>query len=91
METPDEKALWRIAKKRAHFKKGLIAYVLVNTFLWAVYLINIRYSIYPWPLWVMLGWGIGLAIAYTEAYHSTAMFSAEKEYERLKQSGMQKL
>jgi hypothetical protein len=35
----------------------------------------------------MLGWGIGLAFAYAEAYHNNKLFSAEKEYEKMKQSG----
>jgi hypothetical protein len=87
METLQDKALWRTARKRAEFKRGLLAYLLVNAFLWAVYLINFRYSRYPWPLWVMLGWGIGLAFAYAEAYHNNKLFSAEKEYEKMKQSG----
>jgi hypothetical protein len=38
METIDEKEIWHIAKKRAKFKKGLVSYVLVNSFLWAIYL-----------------------------------------------------
>jgi hypothetical protein len=87
MESLDEKALWHIAKKRAHFKKGLISYLLVNAFLWAIYLINVKHNSYPWPLWVMLGWGIGLAFSYADAYHTNSVFSVEKEYEKLKQSG----
>lgn len=87
MDTNTDKVMWHIAKKRAAFKKGMIAYIIVNTFLWAIYLINMRHSSYPWPLWVMLGWGIGMAFAYAEAYHGNSLFSPEKEYEKLKNNG----
>lgn len=30
---PRDEQLWRVAKKRANFKKSLISYVLVNSFL----------------------------------------------------------
>jgi hypothetical protein len=32
----------------------------------------------------MLGWGIGLAMQYYEAYHSDKSDMAEREYEKLK-------
>src|SRR5690349_1707888 len=35
MEEKDEK-LWRIAKKRAEFKKHLYTYIIINAFLWAI-------------------------------------------------------
>jgi len=82
-----EDELWLIAKRRAKFKKELITYILVNSFLWCVYLITNGHSRIPWPLWVMLGWGIGLALKYVEAYHGKSWFSTEQEYEKLKNSG----
>ena len=91
MENLQDKDLYRIAKRRAEFKRSLIAYILVNSFLWCVYLINERHSHYPWPLWVMLGWGIGLAFKYVEAYQANNWFSVEKEYDQLKQSQKQAL
>jgi hypothetical protein len=36
MENRDEQ-LWRIAKKRAGFKKHLATYIIINGFLWAVW------------------------------------------------------
>ena len=84
MENLQDKELWRIAKRRASFKRSLIAYILVNTFLWGIYLMNASHSNYPWPIWVMLGWGIGLAFKYAEAYHRQNIFSVEKEYNKLK-------
>ena len=39
----------------------------------------------PWPIFPMLGWGIGLAIQYMKAYHIFGESSLEqKEYEKLK-------
>ena len=84
-----DELLWRIAKKRANFKKSLISYLLVNTFLWLLwYFTNDEHVVsthnIPWPLWSTLGWGIGIAFQYAEAYVFSVHGAAEREYERLK-------
>jgi hypothetical protein len=39
---------------------------------------------YFWPVWAMLGWGVGIAAQYFHAYHGNDIFSVQKEYEHLK-------
>jgi hypothetical protein len=91
-EERDEK-LWKIAQKRAGFKRHLTAYVVVNTFLWALWYFTGGPSYgarIPWPAWSMLGWGLGLAFNYFDAYGPADKQSAvEEEYERLKQQQRQ--
>ena len=51
--------LWRIAQKRAKFKKHVFTYVVINSFFWILWLINSGENYYgglPWPIWPMLGW-----------------------------------
>src|SRR5688500_7985800 len=80
-----EDMLWTIAKKRAGFKWGLTAYIAVNAFLVAVWFFTSRsHNTYFWPIWPILGWGVGLAFHYMDAYHGNTIFSAEQEYEKLK-------
>jgi hypothetical protein len=88
MENRDEH-LWRIAKKRAGFKKQLASYIIVNLFLWAIwYFSDGRMENdgdrFPWPIWPTLGWGIGLAFSYYGAYHSDRETDTMKEYQKLK-------
>jgi hypothetical protein len=91
MEDRDQQ-LWRIAKKRAGFKKHLASYIIVNVFLWALWLFteNHRdmedrdYGNIPWPIWTTLGWGIGLAFSYYKAYHDDRDSDTMKEYQKLK-------
>ena len=93
MEDKDEQ-LWRIAKKRAGFKKHLASYIIVNAFLWAMWFftqghreigsISIDGDNYPWPIWTTLGWGIGLAFSYYGAYHNDKEADTMKEYQKLK-------
>lgn len=90
MEQNDDK-LWRLAKKRAGFKKSLFSYFIVSAFLWFIYLNSHSWQLQfngkvPWPLWVMIGWGIGLAYQYFEAYGGDNADLVEKEYEKLKKS-----
>ncbi len=99
---PINDTLWEVAKQRAKFKKQLTSYVLVNAFLWCLWLFSgdnqyrqrhlnneyfeehfLNFQL-PWPVWVMFFWGIGLVSAYLKAYHGNNVFSAEKEYEKLK-------
>lgn len=87
---PNEKddQLWRTARKRAAFKKNLFSYLIICAFLWGVWWFttgkNTGFSGYPWPVWVMLGWGVGLAFQYFGAYNGTHDDIAQQEYEKLK-------
>lgn len=89
MENKDE-ALWAIAKKRADFKKSLFTYIIVNAFLWVLWLftmgnnVNVQGRIpLPWPIWPTLGWGVGIAFQYYAAYNKAGDTLAQKEYEKL--------
>ncbi len=89
-KTPEEKddRLWAIAKKRAGFKRDLVTYIVINAFLWLIWLFTNkgRYSEgVPWPVWPTAGWGIAIVIQYFEAFKYPKENSAEKEYEKLKQ------
>ncbi|MGZ4033658.1 MAG: 2TM domain-containing protein [Bacteroidia bacterium] len=86
-----DEQLWRIAKKRAGFKKQLASYIIVNGFLWAMWYFTedhggfeIRGGNFPWPIWPTLGWGIGLAFSYYGAYHDDKETDTMKEYQKLK-------
>ena len=81
--------LWELARKRASFKWNLASYIIVNTFLVMLwYLSDNSYDNF-WPIWPIMGWGIGLAFHYFGAYHGNDIFSVEKEYERLKRQQSQ--
>jgi len=89
MEPNKDERLWRMATKRAAFRKSLYSYLIVNAFLWAIWWITGgRYNghSYPWPVWVMLGWGIGIAFQYFNAYNGDKRDLAEEEYEKLKRN-----
>ena len=86
METEKEKELWRLAKKRVGFKRHFATYLLVNAFFWCIWLMddNKHEETFPWPLWSMLGWGIGVAFDFIGAYVAPKNNAVEKEYEKLK-------
>lgn len=89
--------LWKQAKKRVGFKMHLRSYLIVNAGLWLIYLLsdgwtlsnaNFRGAHFPWPLFAMIGWGIGLVSHYLSAYSTNNERSqVEREYEKLRQQG----
>ena len=79
----DEK-LWRIAKRRAEFKRHLATYLIINGFFWAIWFFTSDHNDGCWPIWPMLGWGVGLAFNYVGAYHADKDMMAEHEYNKLK-------
>ena len=88
MEEQRDEKLWQIAKRRADFQDSLIGFIVVSTICWAVWYftagrrgVNIGT---PWPLWVMLGLGIGLLLKFIKAYKTDKNTMAEREYEKLK-------
>jgi hypothetical protein len=87
METEKDMALWRIAKKRVEFKRHLATYIIINGMFWLLWYFTESQENdreFPWPVWPMLGWGVGLAFSYMKAYVYTRHNSIEKEYEKLK-------
>ncbi len=88
MDERDEQ-LWRIAKKRAGFKKQLASYIIINGFLWALWFFTEGHHDFgndniPWPIWSTLGWGIGLAFSYYGAYHDNRETDTMREYQKMK-------
>ena len=87
MESTDVQ-LWAIAKKRAKFKRSLGAYALVIPFLWVIWYLTIpsegRWDHLPWPIWPMLGWGLGLGIQFANAYVIEVGSMEQREYDKLK-------
>jgi len=85
-QTPAGKdpGLWRLAKKRVSFKRHLFIYLLVNVFLWLVWVCTSTKTYgsgLPWPAWTTFGWGIGIAFHYMATYANTG--SVEREYDKL--------
>jgi hypothetical protein len=62
-----ERAEHRVKQKR-QFYQGLVAYVVVNAFLVLVWWMS--GAGYPWFLWVIGGWGIGVVS------HGVTVFAA---------------
>ena len=65
-----EEAIQRLKKKR-DFRTHLRAYLLVNGFLWLVW--GVVYAAadgpwFPWPVFPLFGWGIGLAFHAWDVY-----------------------
>ena len=85
-----DKMLWKQAKDRVNFKRHLLTYIGVNAFFWMIWFIDgdkNYHEQFPWPVYPMLGWGIGLFFNYWGAYHGHSKINAiEKEYEKLKRS-----
>ena len=81
-------ALWELAQKRAEFKGHLASYIIVNAFFWVLWYFTGRYidheTMFPWPIWPMLGWGIGIAFHFAGAYISPKFNTVENEYQKLK-------
>lgn len=85
--------LWKQAQARVGFKMHLRAYLIVNAGLWLIWALTVfafsRYVgaprfVFPWPLFAMFGWGIGLASHYFGVYRSGDQKSmVEREYQRL--------
>jgi hypothetical protein len=83
-EQKKDELLWQTARRRAAFKKSLAIYIIVNIFLIGVWYFSSGPKSYFWPMWPLLGWGLGIAFQYASAYNGNQPFSAEKEYEKLK-------
>ncbi len=89
MENANDERLWRIARKRALFRKNLYSFMITNLFLWAIWWFtsgrHTGFHSYPWPVWVTLGWGLGIAFQYFDAYYGNRQDMAIEEFKKLKE------
>ena len=79
-----DEQLWKIAKERVAFKWSFASYFIVNSFLVGIWYFTSNRSTHFWPIWPILGWGIGIALQYIRAYHGNSILSIENEYNKLK-------
>jgi hypothetical protein len=79
-----DQELWKMAKLRVAFKWSLASYIIVNTFLIGIWFFAEGETAYFWPIWPIMGWGIGIGFQYFNAYHGNKFISTEEEYEKLK-------
>lgn len=83
--------LWKAAERRTVFKNHVLIYFIMNIIFWTIWYLSlknnpsaqIKIDTIPWPVWPMVGWGIGLLINYFYAYKGNKT-AAEKEYQKLK-------
>jgi hypothetical protein len=64
--TDERTAALRQIKKRKGFQANLVAYVVINAFMVGIWALS--GGGYFWPMWTILGWGIGLT------FHAWATF-----------------
>ena len=78
--------LWELARRRASFKSHFATYLIMVVFFWALWYFTggrTYNSGLPWPVWPMLGWGIGVAFHYMGAYVNPQNNSVDREYQKL--------
>ena len=85
MTTYTDKQLHELARKRVDFRRHLIVYCIINGMLWIIWYLTGQG--YPWPLWPMAGWAIGLIFHYLFEYRNPKFLSEEQEFNKLKGKG----
>ena len=66
-------------KKRRDFQNHLVAYVVINAAVWAIWATT--GAGYPWPAWLTGIWGIGLLLNGWEVYLRRPITDADVEHE----------
>lgn len=87
LQTEKEKQLWKLAEKRVGFKRHLATYIIINIMFWCIWLFSGKQneeSGFPWPVFPMLGWGIGLVFNFLGTYVFNKEIAIEKEFEKLR-------
>jgi len=70
-ETMSEEEVYKLARKRVQDKKDFVihlsVYIVVNAMLIAIWAITTSPG-YPWFIWALLGWGVGIV------FHGLSVF-----------------
>ena len=81
-----QRALVRLRKK-AEFRSHLTSYVLVNAALVVIWALTGGPGTYFWPIWPILGWGVGIGFHAWETYGQRKEISEDqirREMDRLR-------
>jgi uncharacterized protein (DUF486 family) len=87
---PTDEELRQIARKTAEEKSGfyihLGIYIAVNLFLIAIWWTTGGPGTFPWFIFILFGWGIGIVGHYVGVFRGKAYVErmAEREYQRMK-------
>jgi hypothetical protein len=75
------------AKEKADFYTHIGAYIGVNLFLIAIWWVTGGPGTFPWFVFILFGWGIGIVVHFFSVFRGKVYVErmAEKEYTRLKQ------
>ena len=73
-----------LAKKRVDFRRHLMVYIVFNTSLWLIWWFTGHG--YIWPIWPLVGWGVGLLFHYLFEYRPQRFLSEEEEFRKLKRN-----
>ena len=90
METQKDMELWKLAKKRVSFRKHLATYSIMNIFFWIIWFFtdhkqeDAENGGIQWPIFPMIGWGLGVVFNYLGVFVYNKPDSIEREYEKLK-------
>ena len=88
---PTDEELGKIAResaeKKVEFYTHIVIYIAVNALLIAIWAVTTGINSFPWFIFPLFGWGIGVVAHFIEAFRGKAYTErlAEKEYQRLKE------
>ena len=76
----------KIAKEKSDFYIHFVIYIAVNLFLFAQWWATSGFGEFYWPIFVLFGWGIGIAAHGITAFRGEGYIEqqTEKEYQKLK-------
>ena len=83
LPTSDRELALRRLKKQRDFQSHVVAYVVINAAVWAIWAFT--GAGYPWPAWLTGLWGIGLVMNAWDVYWRRPITETdvERELERL--------
>jgi uncharacterized protein (DUF486 family) len=88
MASDDElrKKARKIAEEKSDFYIHFVIYIVVNLFLIAIWWATLGPDGFPWFVFPLFGWGIGIAAHGITAFRGEGYIEhqAEKEYQKLK-------
>jgi hypothetical protein len=81
-ESLSDADIYAQARKRVEAKKGffvhLIIYAVINALIFVIWFITMGGHGYPWFIWPMIGWGIGVLFNFLAVF----FFDRETDWER---------